>query len=148
MHDHPHDPLHETWYWLGFVQPSESSSHSPGYRVLHIYPTTALISYLLVVCIVCSVHCHKVDMSVTEFTALPSLGALPHIPDDVTLPQFIFDSWHPTRPVNKNHNPVLIEDSTGRGVGFSEVCVGKAVHTQGPLISYHAVESPHVRPCE
>ena len=56
---------------------------------------------------------------VTEFVA--PYGTLPHIPDDVTLPQFILDSWHPTRPVNKNANPVLIEDSTGRGVHLSEV---------------------------
>ncbi|EKM61280.1 uncharacterized protein PHACADRAFT_247774 [Phanerochaete carnosa HHB-10118-sp] len=56
---------------------------------------------------------------VTEFVA--PYGTLPHVPDDVTLPQFILDSWHPTRPVNKNANPVLIEDSTGRGVHFSEI---------------------------
>lgn len=56
---------------------------------------------------------------VTEFVA--PFGTLPHVPDDVTLPQFILDSWHPTRPVNKNANPVLIEEATGRGVHFSEV---------------------------
>lgn len=57
--------------------------------------------------------------SVTEFVA-PS-GTLPDIPDDVTIVQFILDSWHPTRPVNKHPNPVLIEDSAGRGVYLSEV---------------------------
>lgn len=49
-------------------------------------------------------------------------GTLPHIPDDLTLPQFILDAWHPARPVNTHGNPVLIEDSTGRGVHLAEVC--------------------------
>ncbi|KAI0706143.1 phenylacetyl-CoA ligase [Cytidiella melzeri] len=60
-------------------------------------------------------------MSVPEFTTAPSVGPLPHIPDDVTLPQFILDSWHPHRPVNKHLNPVLVEDSTGKQVGFAEL---------------------------
>ncbi|KAI0095115.1 amp dependent CoA ligase [Irpex rosettiformis] len=62
-------------------------------------------------------------MSVTEFTLPSNLapGPLPHIPDNLTLPQFILDAWHPNRPVNTHLNPVLIEDSTGRGVGLSEL---------------------------
>ncbi|KAF8968998.1 phenylacetyl-CoA ligase [Flammula alnicola] len=38
----------------------------------------------------------------------------PHIPDDVTIPQFIFDSNHETRPKRKNETPWLIEDETGK----------------------------------
>jgi hypothetical protein len=67
------------------------------------------------------------DMSVPEFSLPPSQanGPLPHIPDNLTLPQFMLDTWHPTRPVNKHLNPVLIEDTTGKKVGFAEVRCGE-----------------------
>ncbi|GJE94284.1 amp dependent CoA ligase [Phanerochaete sordida] len=56
---------------------------------------------------------------VTEFVS--SRGALPDIPDDITLPQFILDSWHPTRPVSTKGNPMFIDDVTGRAVHLPEV---------------------------
>jgi len=48
------------------------------------------------------------------------MGAYPHIPDDLTLCQFILDSEHPLRPA-RNGIPWFIEDTTGRRVGFEEV---------------------------
>lgn len=57
----------------------------------------------------------------TEFKS--SFGPLPHIPDDLTLPQFLLDSVHPRRPVRKEGIPWLIEDATGRRIGFEEVRV-------------------------
>jgi 4-coumarate--CoA ligase len=43
------------------------------------------------------------------------------IPDDLTIPQFFLDSHHPRRPV-RTDAPWLIEDETGRHIGFEEVC--------------------------
>ncbi|KAJ3556064.1 hypothetical protein NM688_g2238 [Phlebia brevispora] len=48
-------------------------------------------------------------------------GPLPHIPDDVTIPQFLLDSWHPIRPVKKELTPWFIEDATGRGITSEEI---------------------------
>lgn len=53
-----------------------------------------------------------------EYVAEGNLGA---IPDDLTLPQFILDSTHPTRPIRKEGIPWLIDDTTGRKIGFEEV---------------------------
>ncbi|KAJ1299507.1 hypothetical protein OPQ81_006105 [Rhizoctonia solani] len=41
--------------------------------------------------------------------------------DDLTIPQFMLDSTHPLRPVRDANSPWLIEDETGRGIGFEEV---------------------------
>ncbi|EPT02028.1 hypothetical protein FOMPIDRAFT_1144338 [Fomitopsis schrenkii] len=50
-------------------------------------------------------------------------GPLPHVPDDVTLVQFMLDSDHPSRPVKRvlQGNPWMIEDATGRRIGYGEV---------------------------
>ncbi|KAF9502465.1 phenylacetyl-CoA ligase [Pleurotus eryngii] len=45
----------------------------------------------------------------------------PYIPDDLTIPQFILDSHHPTRPVRPHGTPWLIDDVTGTKVGFEEL---------------------------
>lgn len=42
------------------------------------------------------------------------------IPDDLTLTQFFLDSHHPRRPV-RTDAPWLIEDETGRRIGYEEV---------------------------
>ncbi|KAG8743208.1 hypothetical protein FRC10_000279 [Ceratobasidium sp. 414] len=42
-------------------------------------------------------------------------------PTDLTIPQFILDSTHPLRPIRDADSPWLIEDGTGRGVGYEEV---------------------------
>lgn len=44
----------------------------------------------------------------------------PVIPDDLTLSQFFLDSYHPRRPV-RTDAPWLIEDETGRRIGFEEI---------------------------
>ncbi|CAE6424517.1 unnamed protein product [Rhizoctonia solani] len=41
--------------------------------------------------------------------------------DDITIPQFMLDSTHPLRPIRDANSPWLIEDETGRGIGFEEV---------------------------
>jgi hypothetical protein len=48
---------------------------------------------------------------------------LPFIPDNLSIPQFILDTQHPTRPLRKHGIPWLIEDASGRKVGFEEVSV-------------------------
>ena len=48
-------------------------------------------------------------------------GVLPVIPDDLTLPQFILDSSHSTRPIRKDGIPWLVDDNTGRQIGYEEV---------------------------
>ncbi|KAN0087719.1 hypothetical protein V8E55_006340 [Tylopilus felleus] len=48
-------------------------------------------------------------------------GILPHIPDNLTLAQFILDSQHPSRPVRKHGIPWFIEDHTGRTLGYEEI---------------------------
>ena len=48
-------------------------------------------------------------------------GELPYIPDNLTLAQFILDSQHPSRPIRKHGIPWLIEDHTGRTLGYEEV---------------------------
>jgi hypothetical protein len=54
----------------------------------------------------------------TEFDG----GPLPcAVPDDLTLAQFILDTPHAIRPVRPQSSPWLIEDATGRQVGFEEV---------------------------
>ncbi|KAL5494986.1 hypothetical protein ACEPAI_448 [Sanghuangporus weigelae] len=45
----------------------------------------------------------------------------PTIPDDLTIAQFMLDAQHPIRPVRTENVPWLIEESTGRSVGFEEL---------------------------
>jgi len=58
-------------------------------------------------------------MTVTEFVS--SGGPLPHIPDDLTLTQFIFDSTHECRPIRPRGVPWLVDDATGRKICLEEV---------------------------
>ncbi|KAI0075857.1 amp dependent CoA ligase [Panus rudis PR-1116 ss-1] len=46
---------------------------------------------------------------------------LPHIPDDLTIPQFFLDHRHMTRPLNTKANPWFIDESTGRQLSFEEI---------------------------
>jgi 4-coumarate--CoA ligase len=48
-------------------------------------------------------------------------GTLPHIPDSLTVPQFILDYQHVTRPIRTAGVPWLIEDATAREIGLEEV---------------------------
>lgn len=45
---------------------------------------------------------------------------LPHVPDDLTIPQFMLREMggRPTRPRNA---PFFIEDGTGRAISYEEV---------------------------
>ncbi|KAH7926478.1 acetyl-CoA synthetase-like protein [Leucogyrophana mollusca] len=54
----------------------------------------------------------------SEFSG-PPLDAT--VPDDLTIPQFFLDHHHPSRPVRKDGVPWLIEDGTGRKIGFEEI---------------------------
>ncbi|EPQ60488.1 acetyl-CoA synthetase-like protein [Gloeophyllum trabeum ATCC 11539] len=47
--------------------------------------------------------------------------SMPHIPDDLTLAQFMLDVHHPSRPLRPDGVPWLIEDTTGRRVGSEEI---------------------------
>ncbi|KAF8158555.1 hypothetical protein B0H34DRAFT_709358 [Crassisporium funariophilum] len=47
--------------------------------------------------------------------------ALPLIPDNVTIPQFLFDTEHPARPSRQKEIPWLIEDDTGKKIGEHEL---------------------------
>ncbi|KAJ6557284.1 phenylacetyl-CoA ligase [Mycena vulgaris] len=48
----------------------------------------------------------------------PALDA--HVPDDLTVAQFMLDYRHPLRP-NQGATPCLIENATGRGVSLNEL---------------------------
>lgn len=52
---------------------------------------------------------------------------LPHIPDDLTVAQFLLDSHHLTRPVRPHGLPWFIEESSGREIGYDEVCISLSV---------------------
>ncbi|KXN84605.1 4-coumarate--CoA ligase 3 [Leucoagaricus sp. SymC.cos] len=49
-----------------------------------------------------------------EFSSLKPL--LHHIPDDLTVGQFVFDCTHSTRPKGKEETPWIVEDATGRSL--------------------------------
>jgi len=55
----------------------------------------------------------------TEFHS--PTGVLPFIPDDLSIPQFILDSQHPTRPLRNDGTPWLIGDDCGREIGLEEL---------------------------
>ena len=46
---------------------------------------------------------------------------LPHVPDNISIPQFIFRSGTPGRPVRPSDVPFFIEDGTGRAVTYEQV---------------------------
>ncbi|KAH7884920.1 hypothetical protein F5I97DRAFT_1296635 [Phlebopus sp. FC_14] len=54
----------------------------------------------------------------TEFSSEPVNTV---IPDDLTIPQFFLDSHHPLRPLRTADIPWLIEDATGKKIGFEEL---------------------------
>ena len=55
----------------------------------------------------------------TEFHSLH--GQCPPIPDNLTCPQFTLDVHHPNRTLRVGNIPWLIEDATGRTIGYEEV---------------------------
>ncbi|KAG2065599.1 acetyl-CoA synthetase-like protein [Suillus decipiens] len=57
------------------------------------------------------------------------------IPDDLTLSQFFLDSHHPRRPV-RTDAPWLIEDETGRHIGFEEIRARTFGFANGLVLRY------------
>ncbi|KAL0578501.1 hypothetical protein V5O48_003494 [Marasmius crinis-equi] len=57
----------------------------------------------------------------SEFRSPLNTGPLPHIPDHLTVPQFILDFKFPQRPYRPEHIPWLLEDHTGRKIYFQEL---------------------------
>jgi hypothetical protein len=57
--------------------------------------------------------------AMTEFVSTG--GPLPHIPDHLTLSQFILDSAHECRPIRPQGVAWLVDDATGRKVSLDEV---------------------------
>ncbi|KIM38392.1 hypothetical protein M413DRAFT_245572 [Hebeloma cylindrosporum] len=45
----------------------------------------------------------------------------PYIPDNVTVPQFMFDTLHNARPSRKNETPWLVQDETGKSFGGAQL---------------------------
>ena len=54
-------------------------------------------------------------------TELISSEPAPFIPDNLTLPQFFFDSDHTLKATRPAGVPFFIEDATGRGFSSREV---------------------------
>lgn len=57
-----------------------------------------------------------------EFKAFT--GDLPHIPDDLTIGQFILDEEHELRPTRSQNTPWTVVDETGETRGQEEVWYG------------------------
>ncbi|KAL4257832.1 hypothetical protein AB1N83_009460 [Pleurotus pulmonarius] len=55
------------------------------------------------------------------FRAPTSSGEAPHIPDDLTIPQFILDNHHPIRPHRPNGVPWLVADKSGKRMDLEEI---------------------------
>ncbi|QRW12245.1 AMP binding enzyme [Ceratobasidium sp. AG-Ba] len=51
----------------------------------------------------------------------PPLNEACSPPTDLSIAQFMLDSTHPLRPIRDANSPWLIEDETGRGIGYEEV---------------------------
>ncbi|KAK0222170.1 phenylacetyl-CoA ligase [Armillaria fumosa] len=49
------------------------------------------------------------------------VGKLPHVPDDLTLSQFILDHDHPIRPKRPKDVPWLVTDKSGREIDLDEI---------------------------
>ena len=71
----------------------------------------------------------------------------PDIPDDLTCAQFLLDAHHPTRPTRPQDVPWLIDDSTGRRIGFEEV-MSSLLHIELRLISEGSDPDPRVWCCK
>ena len=52
----------------------------------------------------------------------PLTDGLPSIPDNLTIPQFMFDVWHVIRPKRRKGIPWLIQDQSGDTISEEQVC--------------------------
>ena len=48
-------------------------------------------------------------------------GECPEIPDDLSIPQFFLDSWHPLRPRRPVGSPWIIDDESGNRLDYEQV---------------------------
>jgi hypothetical protein len=51
-------------------------------------------------------------------------GECPEIPDDLSIPQFFLDSWHPLRPTRPVGSPWVIDDESGKTLDYEQVRLG------------------------
>ncbi|KAF4565431.1 hypothetical protein EYR36_002002 [Pleurotus pulmonarius] len=72
------------------------------------------------------------------FRAPTSSGEAPHIPDDLTIPQFILDNHHPIRPHRPNGVPWLVADKSGKRMDLEEVSVAQRVAS---LANYEKIQT-------
>ena len=59
------------------------------------------------------------------------------IPDDITIPQLLLDSYHSVRPQRPFGVPWFIDDETGRKVGLEEVGIDMLHNHLRVLISVY-----------
>ncbi|KAF7347624.1 4-coumarate--CoA ligase-like 1 [Mycena venus] len=79
-----------------------------------------------------------------HFTSPKDSTPLPHIPDDLTLPQFFLDFNHPARPVRPPGVPWLIEDQTARPISFEEICLRTSSLANAFSLKWNIVENDAV----
>ncbi|KAF9646962.1 amp dependent CoA ligase [Thelephora ganbajun] len=48
-------------------------------------------------------------------------GECPEIPDDLSIPQFFLDSWHPLRPTRPVGSPWVIDDESGNTLDYEQI---------------------------
>ena len=48
-------------------------------------------------------------------------GECPELPDDLSIPQFFLDSWHPLRPARPVGSPWVIDDESGKTLDYEQV---------------------------
>lgn len=66
-----------------------------------------------------------IDMTHNIPTVYGDGGPLAHIPDDVTIPQFLFDQHHPLggQALHSRSPTYFIDDATGRHINGEEVSI-------------------------
>ncbi|OCH88436.1 phenylacetyl-CoA ligase [Obba rivulosa] len=70
-----------------------------------------------------------------------SKAELSDVPDNLTIPQFIFGASHPYRPEVKEDVPWLIDDSTGRRIGGEEIRTRADALANGLFYRWHIQEN-------
>ena len=87
-----------------------------------------------------------VEMTRKESSTVPAIhefrsvhGDCPEVPDNLSLPQFFLDFWHPLRPIRPTGSPWFIDDEGGRTLDYEQVRrtlpVYPALPSSHPLIS-------------
>ncbi|KAF4617186.1 hypothetical protein D9613_005623 [Agrocybe pediades] len=65
---------------------------------------------------------------------------LPHIPDNLTLSQFMLDYQHEMRPARSSKTPCLVDDSTGKSLSFESLRLQTEYLANGLYIQYEIGE--------